>query len=137
MLDKIFVITKFLSSIRFEFRETSGGYIHVEEHKSWIAAKKHCLSLNTRLMEIRTQEDFDRAKRIKSEIGSDFYVGGSDRKVEGEWLWESNGELIDINRFWRRWEPNDNGGQDCLYMRSGGFDDWKCDEDQAFVCDFY
>ena len=62
-------------------------------------------SLNGRLMEVRTQEEFDRAVNYSKELRSDFWLGGSDREVEGEWRWESNAERIDMNKFWGSGQP--------------------------------
>ena len=86
-------------------------------------------------MEVRTQEEFDRAKRLRREFGFYFWLGGSDREVEGEWRWESNDERIDMNKFWISGQPN-SGDQDCLFMGwSGGFEDYYCSHRNPFVCE--
>ena len=89
-------------------------------------------------MEVRTQEEFDRAVNYSKELRSDFWLGGSDREVEGEWRWESNSELINMTTFWFRGEPGNGPNQDCLYMFwLGGFSDWSCSSfPEPFVCEF-
>ena len=90
-------------------------------------------------MEVRTQEEFDQALRFQREMERVFWLGGSDREVEGEWRWESNHELIDMNKFWRIGQPADRSGEDCLYMYvrwSIGFGDQICSHTQPFVCEF-
>ena len=87
-------------------------------------------------MEVRTQKQFDRAQRFRREMGNIFWLGGSDREVEGEWRWESNAELIDMNKFWRSGQPDSIWDQDCLYMLSVGFGDYKCSFRLPFVCEF-
>ena len=86
-------------------------------------------------MEVRTQKEFERALRFRVEIGY-FWLGGSDREVEGEWRWESNAEQIDMNKFWESGEPNSSGDQDCLCMWSSGFIDYFCSFRLPFVCEF-
>ena len=88
-------------------------------------------------MEVRTQEEFDRALRFEREIGNEFWLGGSDRGVEGDWRWESNDELIDMNKFWTRGQPDSwNGDQDCLFIWVSGFGDLYCFYPRPFVCEF-
>ena len=90
-------------------------------------------------MEVRTQEEFDRAKNFSREVRSDTWLGGSDRHEEGVWRWESNGELINMTMFWGRSQPDDSRNQDCLYMHvlSGLFADWSCSYfPEPFLCEF-
>ena len=90
-------------------------------------------------MEVRTQEEFDRAKQFLREIGYFwFWLGGSDREVEGEWRWESNDELIDMNKFWGSGQPDSYAGdQDCLFfMWRDGFGDLDCSRLRQFACEF-
>ena len=87
-------------------------------------------------MEVRTQEEFDRAYRFLREIGDIIWLGGSDREVEGEWRWESSAERIDMNKFWESGQPNEIGDQNCLYMLSVRFGDFKCSFRLPFVCEF-
>ena len=87
-------------------------------------------------MEVRTQHQFDEASRISSELrersgGYNIYLGGSDAAVEGEWRWASNGELIDMTRFWESGQPNSDG--DYLSMGSDGFYDYPL-ASRPFAC---
>ena len=88
-------------------------------------------------MEVRTQKEFERALRFRVEIGY-FWLGGSDREVEGKWRWESNAEQIDMNKFWESGHPNNYpGDQDCLLFVWGrGFIDHYCSDLNRFACEF-
>ena len=101
-------------------------------------AHEHCYSLGRRLMEVRTRDDFERARRFRQELGRDFWIGGSDREVEGEWRWESNIEPINMYRFWTSGGPSSLNAEeeDCLDMRRSGYGDYYCDQAQSFVCEF-
>ena len=86
-------------------------------------------------MEVRTQQQYDEARRIESELrerngGYNMHLGGSDAAVEGEWRWASNGELIDMTRFWTSGQPN---GGDYLFMGSQGFYDASTST-RSFAC---
>ena len=120
---------------QYIFREAAKGYIKVKERKSWHDAKEHCNSLGRRLMEVRTEDEFHRAKRFRMESGRDFWLGGSDREVEGEWRWESNDDLIH-NKFWFSGAPNLRRREDCLFMGEFAFDDNICSFTYPFVCEF-
>ena len=100
-------------------------------------AKRHCNLLNGRLMEVRTQEEFDLVKRFKMELlRNSIWLGGSDREIEGEWRWESNAELIDMNKFWESGEPNDqNSSEDCLVLGNHEFNDQDCSKTRVSVCE--
>ena len=51
-------------------------------------------------MEAKTQLQFDAVVQMRSTAGSIFWVGGNDIEEEGVWVWNSNGEAIDMSRFW-------------------------------------
>ena len=89
-------------------------------------------------MEVRTQEILDRAQEFAIEMNAGrntyFWLGGSDRNIEGDWRWESDGGVID-SAFWGRGQPNDFGNQDCLAMQNDGMIyDYECEELRRFVC---
>ena len=67
-------------------------------------------------MEIRTRDDFELALRFREEMGRDFWIGGSDREIEGEWRWKSNIEPINMYRFWTSGGPSSLNAEeeDCL-----------------------
>ena len=54
-------------------------------------------------------------------VDEDVWLGATDTAVEGEWRWASNGELIDMTRFWESGEPYDIGNY--LVMGPQGFFD--------------
>ena len=84
-------------------------------------------------MEVRTQEEYDRAQSLWREVRPySIWLGGSDREVEGEWRWESDDEPINMTQVWRSGQPNRNGN--CLRIQSGGLYDGSCSATRNFVC---
>ena len=74
-------------------------FVFTADLRTWAAARQICIDLGGRLMEVRTQEDYDRALQLSLQIGR-FWLGGSDIQEEGVWVWNSNGERFYRNSFW-------------------------------------
>ena len=102
------------------------------ESMSWQDSKDYCSLLGGYLLEVRTQEEFDQAQNFRSEIGSQFWLGGSHRAVDGEWRWESNDESINMSKFWASGQPYKD--ENCLTIYDDGFNDQSCSSTQHFVC---
>ena len=110
------------------------------ERKSWDDAQQHCMEWGGFLMEVRTQHQYDEARRISLEVrqraeGWYMHLGGSDAAVEGEWRWASNGEPIDMTRFWTSGQPD--GDYDYLVMGLNGFVDHSFSRPFACVKSIY
>ena len=99
------------------------------------------------LMEVRTQEEFDKAVQLVAQTeNGKFWLGGNDMDQEGVWVWDSNRERMDMARFWNNHEPNDSrGSEDCLQMSELhredlnvlGFNDIGCSAHLQYVCVLY
>ena len=70
-------------------------------------------------------------RRDKSQC-TDFWMGLSDRRVEGRFVLESNGRSPSFTA-WAGGEPNNAGGQDCA-LRGRAWDDFKCDRSSNDWC---
>ena len=92
--------------------------------------------MGRRLTEVRTQEDYDRAVQLQQVLGNSFWLGGSDIEEEGVWVWDSNHEVMDMNRFWHSGEPSAHF-EDCVIMWAPfGFCDLTCSDSLPYVCEF-
>ena len=93
-------------------------------------------------MEIRTQEELETAVRLIVEnTWFWFWLGANKQGEEGQWLWDSNQEVVNLDEFWEVGKPTNYIGFDCLtmdYHRAGyyGLDDWYCDEMEGSVCEY-
>ena len=94
-------------------------------------AKRHCIGLGGRLMEIRSQHDHDKATQMRQ--GSVVWIGV--KKNSGRYKWLSNGERMDMTQFWESGRPD--SGAECVAMRGSGFTDDRCTKTFAFLCEFY
>ena len=88
-------------------------------------------------MELGTQEKFDKALQIANENGVGFYLGGSDIREEGVFVWESNRRPVNPD-FWDEGRPDVNVEKDCLlfYRPENLVDDTHCTNKRAYVCEF-
>ena len=99
--------------------------------------------MNRHLMIIDSQEEYDFALQLRDEINDanfngDFWLGGTDRVTEGEWVWNWNGEPMNMEVFWKSNQPSSvvPEEKDCIYMTRHGFYDDSCGDYRTFVCEF-
>ncbi|XP_060079457.1 perlucin-like protein [Ylistrum balloti] len=123
------------------------GWIGYKEHcyffslraASWPVAGGYCRNFNAKLAEpVGAAEGafIDEAvKKTHPRIG-EYYLGGADFFVEGDWIWASTMEPI-TNANWSPGEPNDNAGtEDCLaIVLNGLWNDVPCNISLPFVCE--
>ena len=120
----------------------AGSYFVQLEETTWADARQYCADNDAHLMEVRTQEEYDRALGHWDKVGN-FWLGGNDIEQEGVWIWISNGERMSMDRFWATSSDNpahDNpnnsqGSEHCLEMWGIGFNDVICSEPKVFICE--
>ena len=97
-------------------------------NKTWHQAEEFCVSKGGHLASVNSQFEHDQVKELlKDEKEVEFvWLGGSDEKKEGEWVW-SDGAPWRYPRYawpWGSGEPDGFQGENCLYlMWSGGSED--------------
>ncbi|XP_060079439.1 perlucin-like [Ylistrum balloti] len=106
---------------------------------SWAEAGSFCRNVNGKLAEPMQTSDvtfIDGEVQTKHAPQGEYYLGGHDTFVEGEWNWASSFSLI-TNANWKAGEPNDqNGKEDCLALTlSGHWNDVPCNISLPFVCE--
>ena len=64
------------------------------------------------------------------------WFGISDRKTEGSFVYESNGDPIRFSK-WQTRQPDDHGSnEDCLELfRFAGWNDCPCSMERRYVCE--
>ncbi len=82
--------------------EFNGHYYKVYEITySWQEAKTYCKSLGGHLMTITSQEEQDLATRLPIKSRTNYWIGATDEKAEGNWKWVT-GEKWSFTA----WAPN-------------------------------
>ena len=111
-------------------------FILVNSDKTWSDAKDYCISRGARLLEVRTQEQYNMAVRLRNELGFHVWIGATDIQSEGTWIWESDGQLVNLNLYWLSNRPGSTNNYDCLALSNIGFYDFLCSVPQRSVCEF-
>ncbi len=121
---------------------TRHTYASCDDARDWASARERCESLGYRLVSIETPEENDVVARLVEELGRDAWIGLSDRDEEGTFVWPDGAVVRREGRDerfarWRRGEPNDFAGEDCVEMTvDGDWNDDDCDTTRdPFVCE--
>uniref|UniRef100_A0A4W6CID7 C-type lectin domain-containing protein n=1 Tax=Lates calcarifer TaxID=8187 RepID=A0A4W6CID7_LATCA len=129
--------------------EQHGGqcYYFSTRRSSWKESRSFCKRRGGDLVKIDSREDFlEKTVRKKMDVADDlFWIGLTDSKTEGEWLWVDDSPLN--TSFWMSWEPDnwtgeDPDGENCARMgvRGGATDlkcwfDKSCKVNQKYICE--
>ena len=85
--------------------------------------------------EVRTQEDYDKAILLLEEVNRDFWLGGSDLATDGDWLWNSLNDPVNMTQFWINGQPVNDANRNCIKIRSDGFYNGNCEFPNSVVCE--
>ncbi|XP_062382778.1 C-type mannose receptor 2-like [Sardina pilchardus] len=107
----------------------------VQAERSWAEAESNCMKLGGHLASVHSQYESSFIENlINKNIFKpwDTWIGGTDAPKEGVWFW-SDGTKFDFSH-WYAGEPNNLGGQHCLHMHKGKWDDYGCQHSHPSVC---
>ncbi|HSK01937.1 MAG TPA: lectin-like protein [Kofleriaceae bacterium] len=130
--------------------DNARAYLFCNTSTSWGNARTLCANAGYKLVQIESAaEDAFVRNTATAVLGSvAIHIGGTDVATESVWAWEGSGDLfwqggpapggVPVNGRYTNWEggePNDDGTEDCLEMRtSGRWNDIPCGESLRFVC---
>ncbi|XP_050924467.1 C-type lectin domain family 4 member F isoform X10 [Lates calcarifer] len=133
--------------------EQHGGqcYYFSTRRSSWEESRSFCQSEGGDLVKIDSREEqsfLEKTLREKMDHDEDkFWIGLTDSKTEGEWLWVDDSPLNTSLSFWFNTEPDnwtveDPDGEDCVRMGWGGrayylirWFDKSCKASQKYICE--
>uniref|UniRef100_A0A3Q2QGX6 C-type lectin domain-containing protein n=1 Tax=Fundulus heteroclitus TaxID=8078 RepID=A0A3Q2QGX6_FUNHE len=121
--------------------ELHGGtcYKFNTNKSSWNDSRDSCQDLGGNLVKIDSREEQIKLRGLMEEAEDKFWIGLTDSKEEGRWLWVDGSPLDESLKFWSINEPDDwkdenPAGEDCVRMgENGGAKDLKCWFDRS--CD--
>ncbi|XP_072333685.1 CD209 antigen-like protein D [Scyliorhinus torazame] len=105
-------------------------YKFSKEKKNWKESKQECEFLNSRLIIINTPEDQKFAEKFHKQYPC--WIGLTDQENEGNWTWV-DGTPLSFSQ-WLDGEPNNAGDEDCAVLKSGRWNDRKCNYLFHFIC---
>ena len=81
--------------------------MYVSHTNSYATARQRCIDAGGQLVEIRTQQDYDRVVEWWEEnFSAPAYIGGNTLATNGEWAWDSNGDPIPYSSWWNTYDSN-------------------------------
>ncbi|XP_050923132.1 CD209 antigen-like protein E isoform X2 [Lates calcarifer] len=132
--------------------EQHGGqcYYFSTRRSSWKESRSFCKRRGGDLVKIDSREEqsfLEKTVRKKMDHDEDlFWIGLTDSKTEGEWLWVDDSPLNTSLSFWMTWEPDnwtveDPDGENCA--RIGAIRDYdlirwydrSCKVNQKYICE--
>ncbi|XP_043993648.1 C-type lectin domain family 4 member E-like isoform X1 [Gambusia affinis] len=121
-------------------------YFFSTNKSSWTDSRRSCTDLGSDLVKIDSREEQMFLEiRLKETIENNetFWIGLTDSKTEGSWLWPDSSPLNTSLSFWAPGQPDALGGAevDCVCMMKTENPDevrWfdgRCDDDLRSVCE--
>ncbi|CAL4080456.1 unnamed protein product, partial [Meganyctiphanes norvegica] len=109
----------------------------VDEALTWHDARSHCQAEGDDLAEPEDIQIF-RQHLLDDRYTLDYWLGGTDEAVKGEWVWLSGRPVEE--EWWMQDQPNRQGEDDqqCLDFQTLSepfFNDFFCSHEQAFICE--
>uniref|UniRef100_A0A4W5LAY2 C-type lectin domain containing 1 n=1 Tax=Hucho hucho TaxID=62062 RepID=A0A4W5LAY2_9TELE len=134
------------------FTECPEGWLRANEKcyyfsndiMDWPSSRDNCMSKDSHLSILHSKSEHETLEKEASRIGgfnNYFWIGLSDREMEGDWRWVDNTTLT--NTFWKQFssEPDNNlsggdDGEDCAVLESNtqAWSDVPCNFTYRRIC---
>ena len=102
---------------------------------SWENARAVCLGFGGDLVSINNEKE---RNFLYLDLNIASWIGLNDRLNEGQFVWSDGtpfSSSVYSNWPWLDGEPNNSGNQDCVEIKSGGWDDQHCSEERFYICE--
>uniref|UniRef100_A0A672KF50 C-type lectin domain family 4 member F-like n=1 Tax=Sinocyclocheilus grahami TaxID=75366 RepID=A0A672KF50_SINGR len=140
-------VTVQLSTLNCETNFHGKLYFFSSDYLNWSSSRAFCVSKGADLVTITSQSEHD---FLASEIKEQHWIGLSDLKTEGHWVWVNNQTLNESGvQSWHKrasgqsepdnWRGTDPSGENCAVVKySEGHVDWfdiSCKLQKKFICE--
>ncbi|KAK0138262.1 C-type lectin domain family 4 member M [Merluccius polli] len=99
--------------------------------RNWTASRDYCLQRDADLIVINSREEQEFVSRQAGDHWT--WIGLSDGDTEGIWKWVDGTNMT--SSFWRRSQPDDYGGEDCVSTWGDGWNDAPCAYLNPWICE--
>uniref|UniRef100_A0A3P9NJD3 CD209 antigen-like protein E n=1 Tax=Poecilia reticulata TaxID=8081 RepID=A0A3P9NJD3_POERE len=115
-------------------------YYFSTQMSSWTDSRRSCIDLGSDLVKIDSREEQTfLVEKLKTKIlhpEDKFWIGLTDSKKEGSWLWVDGSPLDKRLSFWfgtepDNWSEKNKDGEDCVRMGKHDVTDLECWYDQS------
>ncbi|MBN2493611.1 MAG: hypothetical protein JXR96_03380 [Deltaproteobacteria bacterium] len=115
-----------------------GGHVYsfCDDGVSWDEAEQLCQSYGAHLVTIDGEAENGQIRDVMIDVlhTGDFWIGYSDKDLEGSWGWADGSAPSYVN--WGGGEPNGGTGENCAEVFSNGrWNDTNCSDRKEFVCE--
>lgn len=117
--------------------ESIGFTLHLAPKRSWQAADQRCQQDGQDLVRLYSRPQGAKLASAVAEFTKEpFWIGLTDRSIEGSWVWSVDGKAPRINSSWAPGQPDGERDENCAVASAdgGAWMDVPCDEHFAFVC---
>ncbi|XP_026075389.1 C-type lectin domain family 6 member A-like [Carassius auratus] len=122
----------------------SSFYYMSKENKTWTESRRYCTERGADLIIINNRQEQDFIHNMSG--NGIFYIGLTDREVEGTWKWVDNTTHVLTSGFWAQGEPNGNQqyDEDCVvtvavpppeWSNRVGWLDVACNKPYQWICE--
>ncbi|XP_063407365.1 C-type lectin domain family 18 member A-like isoform X2 [Mytilus trossulus] len=116
-------------------------YFFSQTTATWNNAKKKCITKNSMLAEVVSYGERDFLRKRASEYAETFWIGGTDSKHEGIWIWATSQRNVIVTGWHTRRvkEPNNQGGNEhCINIHKKLDFEWnddRCWNSYRYICE--
>ncbi|XP_040587523.1 CD209 antigen-like protein C [Mesocricetus auratus] len=100
--------------------------------QTWKDSVTACKEVGAQLVVIKSDEEQSFLQQTSKKKGNT-WMGLSDLKQEGTWLWV-DGSPLKWGKYWSPREPNNLGNEDCTGFSDNGWNDNLCSLEQFWIC---
>ncbi|XP_041911793.1 CD209 antigen-like protein C [Arvicola amphibius] len=102
--------------------------------QTWMKSVTACQEVGAQLVVIKSDEEQSFLRRMSKKKGH-AWIGLSDQKQEGKWVWIDGSPLRrSMMKYWSPKEPNNDGNEDCANFIDNGWNDSVCHAEQFWIC---
>ncbi|CAL1529332.1 unnamed protein product, partial [Lymnaea stagnalis] len=94
-----------------------------------------CESKGGVLAKVTSQTQLNRITALPIAIGKEVWIGASDNKNEGTWVWEDDGTITsELKTLWADGNPMEGTDYNCAQIRNSQISNWLCKAQISFLC---
>ncbi|CAG2202657.1 unnamed protein product [Mytilus edulis] len=119
----------------------SSCYFFSQTTATWNDAKRKCITKNSMLAEVVSYGERDFLRKQASKYAETFWLGGTDSKHEGSWIWATSQSNFIVTGWHTRLvkEPNNQGGNEhCINIHKKLDFEWnddRCWNSYRYICE--
>ncbi|KAI4871368.1 hypothetical protein NFI96_014465, partial [Prochilodus magdalenae] len=115
---------------------SSSMYYISNIQRSWSESRQDCRERGADLVIVNSREEQDFIEMLRR--GQKAWIGLTDSATEGVWKWVDDSALT--TGYWKYWEPNSNGDEDCVITGYGSepeksWADFPCGYKSVWICE--